>query len=87
MKNNRPKPDLNTIELLAPAGSAETARAAILAGVGVGVYESFEEAIKETIVITRVQEPDMEAHAKYQESMKLYLELIDALTPIFDRKH
>lgn len=32
MKNNRPKPDLNTIELLAPAGSAETARAAILAG-------------------------------------------------------
>ena len=67
--------------------TATTLGAAILAGVGVGVYESFEEAIKETIVITRVQEPDMEAHAKYQESMKLYLELIDALTPIFDRKH
>lgn len=66
--------------------TATTLGAAILAGVGVGVYESFEEAIKETIVITRVQEPDMEAHAKYQESMKLYLELIDALTPIFDRK-
>ena len=32
MNNNRPKPDTKTIELLAPAGSAETARAAILAG-------------------------------------------------------
>ena len=63
-----------------------TLGAAILAGVGVGIYESFEEAIKDTIVITRVQEPDMEAHKKYQESMDLYLELIDALTPIFDRK-
>ena len=66
--------------------TATTLGAAILAGVGVGIYESFEEAIKETIVITRVQEPDMEVHKKYQESMDLYLELIDALTPIFDRK-
>ena len=66
--------------------TATTLGAAILAGVGVGIYESFEEAIKDTIVITRVQEPDMEAHKKYQESMDLYLELIDALTPIFDRK-
>ena len=32
MNNKRPKPDTKTIELLAPAGSAETARAAILAG-------------------------------------------------------
>lgn len=32
MKNNRPKADLKTIELLAPAGSAQTARAAIAAG-------------------------------------------------------
>lgn len=32
MKNNRPKADLKTIELLAPAGSAQTARAAAAAG-------------------------------------------------------
>ena len=32
MNNKRPKPDTKTIELLAPAGSVETARAAILAG-------------------------------------------------------
>lgn len=63
--------------------TATTLGAAILAGVGVGMYDSFEEAIKETIVITRVQEPNPKAHATYQKSMELYLKLIDALTPVF----
>jgi sugar (pentulose or hexulose) kinase len=37
----------------------------------------------ETIVITRVQEPDMEAHEQYQKYMDMYLKLSEALTPIF----
>jgi len=64
--------------------TATTLGAAILAGVGVGVYHDFKEAVKKTIVITRVQEPDREAHAVYQESMKKYLRLVDALIPVFD---
>ncbi len=63
--------------------TATTLGAAILAGVGVGVYESFEEAVRETIVITRVQEPNMENHAKYQEMMKLYLRLYEDLKDTF----
>ena len=43
--------------------------------VGVGVYEDFQEAIDQTIVITRVQEPDMEAHAQYKKYMQMYLDL------------
>ena len=67
--------------------TASTLGAAILAGVGVGVYEGFEEAVDETIVITRVQEPDMEAHEQYKKYMQMYLDLSEALTPIFNKKY
>lgn len=63
--------------------TATTLGAAILAGVGVGVYKDFAQAVKETIVITRVQEPDMEAHAQYEKYMQLYLDLSERLTPVF----
>lgn len=55
--------------------TATTLGAAILAGVGVGVYESFEDAVKETVRITRVQEPDMDRHAIYKKTMEQYLTL------------
>ena len=67
--------------------TATTLGAAILAGVGVGVYKGFEEAINETIVITRVQEPDMEAHEQYQKYMQMYLDLSEALTPVFNKTY
>lgn len=62
--------------------TATTLGAAILAGVGVGLYESFEEAVKETVTITRVQEPDMERHAIYQEAMEKYLKLSEVMNEI-----
>ncbi len=64
--------------------TATTLGAAILAGVGVGMYESFDAAVKETIVITRTQEPNMEAHAVYRRMMDKYLQLQQALLPVFD---
>lgn len=67
--------------------TATTLGAAILAGVGVGVYGGFEEAVKETIVITRVQEPDMEAHEQYQKYMQMYLDLSEALIPIYNKTY
>lgn len=67
--------------------TATTLGAAILAGIGVGLYDSFEEAVKETIVITRVQEPDMEKHKIYQRSMELYLRLYEDLKETFSSYH
>jgi xylulokinase len=65
--------------------TATTLGAAILAGVGVGLYQSFEEAIKETVAITRVQEPDMKNHEIYKKSMELYLQLYEDLKNTFHR--
>lgn len=63
--------------------TATTLGAAILAGVGVGMYDSFEQAVHETIIITRVQKPNIENHKKYQEMMKLYLKLYEDLKDTF----
>lgn len=65
--------------------TATTLGAAILAGVGVGLYGGFAEALEETIVITRTQEPDMERHEQYRKYMELYLSLSEALTPVFEQ--
>ena len=65
--------------------TATTLGAALLAGVGCGMYRNYEEAIGQTIVITRTQEPNLEAHEKYQESMKLYLQLSEDLKNTFSK--
>lgn len=64
--------------------TATTLGAAILAGVGVGLYESFEEAVEETVKVTRVQMPNMDNHQTYKESMKLYLQLLQSLKHTFN---
>lgn len=65
--------------------TATTLGACILAGVGVGLYDSFEEAVRETIVITREQQPNMENHEIYKQSMELYLELYEKLKDTMKR--
>ncbi|HEX2925756.1 MAG TPA: FGGY-family carbohydrate kinase [Ruminiclostridium sp.] len=59
--------------------TATTLGAAILAGVGTGLYRSFEQAVADTIVITRTHEPDKQAHAKYERNYGIYLELYEKL--------
>lgn len=63
--------------------TATTLGACILAGVGVGLYDSFEQAVEETIVITREHQPNMEHHECYKKSMELYLKLYDDLKDTF----
>lgn len=65
--------------------TATTLGACILAGIGVGMYDSYEEAVKETIQITRVQKPNMENHETYRKSMELYLELYRQLKDTFKK--
>lgn len=59
--------------------TATTLGAAILAGVGTGLYKSFDQAVEKTIVITRTQEPDMKTHEAYKRVYEIYLELYEKL--------
>ena len=74
------KADVTGKTIRVPASdNASTLGAAILAGVGTGVYTGFEEAVKKTIQMTREHIPNMENHAIYQKYYKIYLEIYEQL--------
>jgi len=63
--------------------AATTLGAAILAGVGTGVYKDFEDAVKQTVKVTRIHEPNEQNHLLYQKYYNIYLKLYDQLKDIF----
>lgn len=63
--------------------TATTLGAAVLAGIGTKVYGSYEEAVENTITVTRVHTPNPENHELYKASMEKYLKLGDTLAPMF----
>lgn len=74
------KSDITGKPIVVPSSdTATTLGAVILAGVGVGVYKDFEEAVHRTVKLTRRHEPDMEKHRLYQKNYETYLELYKSL--------
>ena len=63
---------------------ATTLGGAILAGVGAGIYQDFEEAVERTIKVQRTHEPDMKKHETYQRYYDLYLELYEQLEESYE---
>ncbi|NLO96142.1 MAG: xylulokinase, partial [Firmicutes bacterium] len=59
--------------------------AAILAGVGTGIYGDVREASDSIIKVVRQVEPDEEWHKVYAELYQVYKDLYPALKPSFDR--
>jgi xylulokinase len=57
--------------------------AAILAGVGSGVYSSVESACDDVIRVTTSTEPDARAMAIYERYYRVYRDLYPALKPVF----
>lgn len=70
------KADITGKPIIVPSSdTATTLGAVILAGVGVGVYESFEEAVEKTVKIKRSHEPNLENQKVYRKNYEIYLEL------------
>ncbi|MFW5984960.1 MAG: xylulokinase [Halanaerobiaceae bacterium] len=79
------KADITGYKINVPSSNHATALgAAILAGVGAGVYEDFAEAVEQTINIQRAHTPDCRNHKIYQEYFQLYIELYNKLESSFD---
>jgi len=55
--------------------TATTLGAAILAGVGVGMYASFDEAVAKTVKITKEYKPNQDNSQIYKERYKTYLQV------------
>jgi len=59
--------------------------AAIVAGVGVGLYADYTSAVEQCVRIERVHEPDVSTRALYDERYALYIDLIESMRPFWDR--
>lgn len=74
------KSDITGKPIIVPSSdTATTLGAVILAGVGVGMYKSFEEAVKLTVKEKRVHEPNVENKEVYDKDYQIYLELYQQL--------
>lgn len=74
------KSDITGKSLAVPfSDTATTLGAVILAGVGVGMYDSFEQAVKKTVKITKRYEPNPENQDIYSKNYDIYLSLYENL--------
>lgn len=81
------KADVTGKKIIVPSSdTATTLGAVILAGVGIGMYRSFEEAVEKTVVIRREHEPNPENKAVYDKNYETYLQLYENLKGVMGRK-
>ena len=81
------KSDITGKPIIVPASdTATTLGAALLAGVGVGFYKDYEEAVSLTVKETRRHEPDPKNKAVYDKTFETYIELYKSLAHIMIAK-
>lgn len=74
------KSDVTGKPIVVPSSdTATTLGAVILAGIGVGFYDSYEEAVRLTVKETRRHEPNPENKAVYDKDYETYLALYESL--------
>ena len=81
------KADITGKKIIVPSSdTATTLGAAMLAGVGTGYYQSYEEAVAAAVVDTREHEPgtDPEVTEAYAKSYQTYRKLYDQLKDLMD---
>lgn len=70
------KSDVTGKPIVVPSSdTATTLGAVILAGVGIGMYKDFEEAVELTVENKRFHEPNQENFKVYEKNYEIYLEL------------
>ncbi len=81
------KADVTGKKIIVPSSdTATTLGAVILAGVGIGMYQSFEEAVDKTVIIKREHLPNAANEEVYKKNYEIYLQLYDNLKEVMRRK-
>ena len=81
------KADVTGRKIVIPSSdTATTWGAAMLAGVGVGLYPGFDEAVARSVRIRREYLPDPERGRAYEASYRIYRALYPALRPIMEEQ-
>lgn len=81
------KSDITGKPIVVPSSdTATTLGAVILAGVGIGMYESFEQAVDMTVEIKRTHEPNSGNAVVYQKNYETYRKLYEQLECVMREK-
>lgn len=81
------KSDITQKSVVVPSSDTATALGAvILAGMGTGMYQSFEEAVKRTVVDKRHHEPNLNNIDVYKYTYNIFIQLYDNLKGIMRQK-
>jgi len=64
------------------SGMETTLGAAMLAGVGVRLYKSFDEAVEKTVKVKRTYKPNLANQDVYKEGYEMYRALYERLAPL-----
>lgn len=80
------KSDITGKPIEVPASDvATTLGAALLAGVGLGVYKGFEDAVNRTVEVNRRHEPGIANKDEYDRGYETYLDLYTALKSLMHK--
>lgn len=81
------KADITGQPIEVPASdTATTLGAALLAGVGAGMYEGFASAVEKTVQVRRSHQPDASLRAVYDQGYARYRELYKRLAPMMAQR-
>lgn len=78
--------DVLGITLVQKKHSDSSFGTAMLAGVAVGVFDSFETAVNTCNAVVSETKPNMENHERYSEIFKTYKKVHDALAPLYNEE-
>ena len=65
--------------------TATTLGAALLAGVGTGVWQDFEEAARQTVQVRKIYEPNPDTKAVYDRGYETYRKLYENLKDLMKK--
>ncbi|MDR2727439.1 MAG: xylulokinase, partial [Deltaproteobacteria bacterium] len=74
-------------EILVPENTEAAFGAALVAGVGAGVFPDAAAAVEQCVRVSSRHEPDLHRHERYQKLFTLYLESQKRLTEINHKLH
>lgn len=80
------KADVTKKEIQVPyADDATALGAALLAGVGIGVYKDFRDAVARTVRIRKIYKPNPDNFSLYDKLYSIYREIYDNLEATYDK--
>ncbi|MEX1109696.1 MAG: FGGY-family carbohydrate kinase, partial [Dongiaceae bacterium] len=79
--------DVLGVEIRRPENGDASFGAALVAGVGVGTFASYEEAVQRCVRLLDTSTPDPTRHALYREMFDIYRDVQKRMVPINHRLH